>query len=101
MAFAKYSLIAFRTCIKAMNQHSANIRQTPSKAAFEPPQGLDALNEVCRSVSIPVFAVGGITPEKALACIENGAYGIAALGPFIDPESLPGTINSFKSFISS
>ncbi len=77
------------------------VYQTPSKAAFGPPQSLDALNEVCRSVSIPVFAVGGITPEKALACIENGAYGIAALGPFIDPESLPGTINSFKSFISS
>jgi len=74
---------------------------TPSKMAFGPPQGLDALDEVCRSVSIPVFAVGGITPEKAFACIENGAYGIAALGPFIDIASLPDTVNRFQSFISS
>lgn len=72
---------------------------TPSKEAFGPSQGLDALQEVCRSVSIPVFAVGGITPEKAYACIENGAYGIAALGPFLDTGALCATINRFQSFI--
>lgn len=77
------------------------VYQTPSKEAFGPPQGLDSLQEVCRSVSIPVFAVGGITPEKATACIENGAFGIAALGPFINPESLPETVNRYQSFISS
>jgi thiamine-phosphate pyrophosphorylase len=74
---------------------------TPSKEAFGPPQGLDLLEEVCRSVSIPVFAVGGITPERAFACIEKGAYGIAALGPFIEAGSLPEMVNRFQSFISS
>jgi thiamine-phosphate pyrophosphorylase len=74
---------------------------TPSKEAFGPPQGLDLLEEVCRSVSIPVFAVGGITPDRTFACIEKGAYGIAALGPFIDAGALPKMVNRFQSFISS
>jgi len=39
--------------------------------------GLDFLKEVCSTVSIPVIATGGITPENATACIESGAAGIA------------------------
>lgn len=74
---------------------------TPSKEPFGPPQGLEALREVCRSVSIPVFAVGGITPDRACACIENGAYGVAALGSFLDAGTLPETVNRFRSFIPS
>jgi len=32
---------------------------TPSKAAYGPPQGLKALAEVCRSIAVPVLAIGG------------------------------------------
>jgi thiamine-phosphate diphosphorylase len=52
---------------------------TPSKASFGPPQGLAALAEICRLVSIPVLAIGGITDENAAACVEAGAAGIAAI----------------------
>jgi thiamine-phosphate pyrophosphorylase len=74
---------------------------TPSKERYGPPQGLDALETLCRSVTIPVYAVGGIMPERACACIEKGAYGIAALGAFLDTRSLPATVNHFRSFIPS
>jgi thiamine-phosphate pyrophosphorylase len=57
---------------------------TPSKAAFGAPQGLGPLAEVCRSVSIPVLAIGGITPENAPACFGVGASGIAAIRMFQD-----------------
>ena len=30
-----------------------------------PPRGLDFLKDVCRSVSIPVYAIGGIRIDKA------------------------------------
>jgi thiamine-phosphate pyrophosphorylase len=73
---------------------------TPSKELFGPPQGLDRLREICAKVRIPVFAVGGVTPEKAPACIECGAWGVAALTPFLDARSLPETVNRFYSFIS-
>jgi thiamine-phosphate pyrophosphorylase len=57
---------------------------TPSKAAFGAPQGLGPLGEVCRSVAIPVLAIGGVTLENAAACFAAGASGIAAIRMFQD-----------------
>lgn len=74
---------------------------TPSKEPFGPPQGLQKLKQICRSVTIPVFAVGGITPEQALTCIDNGAWGVAALAPFLDTDRLPETISHYQSFLPS
>ena len=55
---------------------------TPSKAAYGAPQGLDRLAEVCRTVSIPVIAIGGITADTAESCLRGGATGIAAIRLF-------------------
>jgi len=41
------------------------VYHTPSKAAYGQPQGLTKLKETTKSVSIPVFAIGGMTPDKA------------------------------------
>jgi thiamine-phosphate pyrophosphorylase len=61
---------------------------TPSKAAFGAPQGLERLAEVCRSISIPTLAIGGISAENAEACITAGAAGIAAIRLFQDSRDL-------------
>jgi thiamine-phosphate pyrophosphorylase len=45
-------------------------------------QGLDALTAVVRAVRLPVLAIGGLTPERARACIEAGAGGYAAIRMF-------------------
>jgi len=60
---------------------------TPSKAAFGPPQGVERLREVCLAVEIPVLAIGGVGAENALACIEAGAAGIAAIRLFQDAKN--------------
>ena len=57
---------------------------TPSKDAYGVPQGLDRLASVCRAVTVPVLAIGGITPENAASCIAAGAGGIAAIRLFQD-----------------
>lgn len=57
---------------------------TPSKAAFGPPQGLERLAEVCRAISIPVLAIGGITEANFIECLHAGAAGIAAIRLFQD-----------------
>jgi len=44
-----------------------------------PPRGLDFLREVCASVDIPVFAIGGITGENAQSCINAGAAGVCRM----------------------
>jgi thiamine-phosphate diphosphorylase len=55
---------------------------TPSKRSFGPPQGLAALEQVSRALSIPVLAIGGITRENVSSCISAGASGIAAIRLF-------------------
>lgn len=44
-----------------------------------PPRGLSFLSAVCNSVSIPVYGIGGISPEKAKEVIEAGAAGICIM----------------------
>ena len=70
---------------------------TPSKAAYGSPQSLDRLAEVCRSVQIPVLAIGGITLENASSCFSAGASGIAAIRLFQDSTNLAETIRSIRS----
>ncbi|MCY2928768.1 MAG: thiamine phosphate synthase [Planctomycetota bacterium] len=68
---------------------------TPSKRPYGPPQGLDSLARVCRATSLPVFAVGGITPDNTPACLDAGAYGIAGISAFRDGAGLAETIERF------
>ena len=52
---------------------------TPSKPDADPAIGLDGLAEICRAVSIPVVAIGGIDVSNAGDCIRAGAAGVAVI----------------------
>jgi thiamine-phosphate pyrophosphorylase len=69
---------------------------TPSKAAFGAPQGVEQLGEVCRAVSIPVLAIGGITLANASSCFAAGASGIAAIRLFQDAPDISALLQSLK-----
>jgi len=69
---------------------------TPSKAAFGAPQGLEQLAEVCRGVSIPVLAIGGITLENAGDCLAAGASGLAAIRLFQDARDMSSVVQSLQ-----
>lgn len=47
-----------------------------------PRLGLSGLGAHCRRATIPVLALGGVTPDSAAACIEAGAAGVAGIGAF-------------------
>ena len=57
---------------------------TPSKRGMGEPHGVVRLAETCRSVKIPVLAIGGVSEENAGECIRAGAEGIAAIRMFQD-----------------
>jgi thiamine-phosphate pyrophosphorylase len=69
---------------------------TPSKAAFGAPQGIERLAEVCRAVSIPVLAIGGVTLENASSCFAAGASGIAAIRLFQDAEDVASLVRTLR-----
>jgi thiamine-phosphate pyrophosphorylase len=52
---------------------------TPSKPDAAPPIGLQGLEEICQSVTVPVVAIGGITAANAAECIRAGASGVAVI----------------------
>jgi thiamine-phosphate diphosphorylase len=56
------------------------------------PVGLTPLSALASSVSQPVLAIGGITPERAAACRRAGAAGIAAIGAFLPEGTAPGAL---------
>jgi len=69
---------------------------TPSKASYGSPRGPEELGRVCRGVSIPVLAIGGITPEAARGFYERGASGIAAIRFFQEAQNMAGAVKEFR-----
>jgi len=67
-----------------------------SKAAFGAPQGLDRLADVCRAVTIPVLAIGGITLANASDCLAASASGIAAIRLFQDARDMSCLVQSLR-----
>jgi thiamine-phosphate pyrophosphorylase len=56
---------------------------TPSKAAYGAPQGLKRLKEVVEKISIPVYAIGGISADNVETIGETGARGVALISAII------------------
>jgi thiamine-phosphate pyrophosphorylase len=68
---------------------------TPAKTGFGSPQGLEALSAVASKIDVPVFAVGGITPDRAARCREHGASGVALVSALMAAEDIARTVEEF------
>ena len=72
------------------------VYDTPSKREYGPPQGVEALAKVVKAVSIPVFAIGGITAERIPAVRAAGAHGVAVISAILGADR-PG--EATKAFL--
>ena len=70
---------------------------TPSKANYGPPQGLERLARICKSVDIPVIAIGGISAANASSCLAAGAAGVAAIRLFQESDTLGQTLEALHN----
>jgi thiamine-phosphate pyrophosphorylase len=72
------------------------IFRTKSKIKYGNPKGTAELKKVCSFVKIPVFALGGINPERAKRCINAGAHGVAVIGAIFKSKNVKRTVLQFK-----
>ncbi len=72
---------------------------TSSKARYGEPQGIDKLRKVCDETTIPVYAVGGITPEHASDCINAGAFGVAGISSIMGAEDIPEKVDQWEKVL--
>jgi thiamine-phosphate pyrophosphorylase len=61
---------------------------TPSKPDADPPTGLEGLAAICRAVSIPVVAIGGVDASNAGDCLAAGAAGVAVVRAATDAKAV-------------
>ncbi|MFZ6030511.1 MAG: thiamine phosphate synthase [Chloroflexota bacterium] len=64
---------------------------TQSKPGYGPALGLAGLTHVVATLPVPIFALGGVTPENAAACLQAGAFGVAVMGAVMRA-AMPGRV---------
>lgn len=69
---------------------------SPSKPGYVG-VGVEELREFCTGIGadVPVYALGGITPERVELCLEAGAHGVAALSGILHQKSVRKAAESF------
>lgn len=74
---------------------AGHIFATDCKKGVEP-RGLEFLQDVCRAVKIPVFAIGGISTENIHAVMEHGASGICVMSRLMESSRPDEEIASYR-----
>jgi thiamine-phosphate pyrophosphorylase len=67
---------------------------TPTKPDADPSIGLEGLAEICRAVSLPVIAIGGVDASNAAACIQAGAAGVAVVRAATDAAAVRTAVDA-------
>ncbi len=68
------------SCLDGLLVSSVFESQSPSAG---PAIGVGAFKEICRTLTVPVFALGGINKQTASDLIGSGAAGLAGVSGFI------------------
>ncbi len=74
------------------------VYDTPSKRAFGSPQGIPALQRVVEAVTVPVLAVGGVTPARVAEVMGAGAAGVAVIAAIVAAER---PVDATKAFLDA
>jgi thiamine-phosphate pyrophosphorylase len=74
---------------------------TTSKEDAGQGHGIGVLREICAAVSLPVIAIGGITPRNVPQVIAAGAEGVAVISAVVGQQDISGAARQMKAIIRS
>lgn len=85
------SVHSLEDAIKATNLGAdyiiyGHIFATDCKKGLEP-RGVESLQNICSTVNIPVYAIGGITPENAALAKSAGAAGVCLMSSLMQSDN--------------
>lgn len=69
------------------------------KPTASAPLGLERLGRMARRSNKPVFALGSIKVDRVQACLEAGAYGVAALSGVMSAEDSVAAVRQYTNAI--
>jgi len=69
----------------------------PSKTEPREAIGVQTLERICKSVGIPVIAIGGITVDKVEEVMKNGASGVAVISDVWDTDDVEERVREYAS----
>lgn len=75
---------------------AGHVFETGSKPG-RPPMGLDRFAAIVGEVSVPVLAIGGITPERVPDALRSGAAGVAVLSPLTRLDTISATAAAYRN----
>lgn len=76
------------------------IYDTLSKRMYGDPLGVKTLENACRASRIPIFAIGGITPERVPDICRSGAYGVAVISSILQAPHIARTTKTFLDLLA-
>lgn len=71
-----------------------------SKPDDHPVGGIDALRRVCAAVTLPVIAIGGVSPARGVAITGAGAAGAAAISLFAEAQDVAGAAAALEDALT-
>ncbi len=66
-----------------------------------PAVGPAVLETVCRAVTVPVLALGGITPGRVPVCRQRGTHGVAVVSAILDAPDPEQAVQQFLKELTS
>ena len=72
----------------------------PSRTkSFDSFAGLEFIQQVAKSVTLPAFAIGGIQPENCLKVVQNGLRQFAIQNAIIESDDPAEVVNAFETAV--